>query len=761
MANDFLTTYTPLANDIATQTGMDPSVVLGIIDTETGSGQHVSGNNIFGISPGGRVAGYPDVQTAAQAFVDLMKTKRYQGVAQAGDPASQATALVRGGYNTANPNYAGIVANKALSFGKQLGYQDDGQGGGAPVSQANAPNYDNAPPTQPAPAPAPTPTQAIPGAPNYDNTPPPMAPAPAQPAQPAATAQPPQQPQSEKDRALQGLGDGAPSQPGPAQPQSEKDKALASLPPATEEPQKPPAPPPEQGLGAAAGTIGDFLGAVGHGLSFGLDKPFDAASNWLADKLGMTGYKQLQDYGANREQEFAKQHPLAQATGEAIGAVPSFTGGVGALERVLPSMAGAGIVPRAWNALMTGTRSGIASGAAAGGMAEGDLEDRAKAAAIGAATGVAVPTGFGLIRGILGSTVAPIMARLSGTAAESQATGKIAQALARDQITPAEAQAALTRLGPDATLADVGGANVRNLGETVASTPGAGAQQAESFLEGRQAGAPSRINAAVTAATGSTGDFHAALGDLAQQRATDAAPLYKTAFAKPSGMTAPMQAMLDDPIAQQGLKRGLEIQRIENAAAAGRGEPTVPTTDPSIQYDADGTPRVVGVPNMRSLDAVKRGMDAIIDDNRSDVTGKVNWTERLRAVDSLRKAWVTALDQGNPDYAAARAAWGGPSSAMDALSLGRRALSNDPEVTAKTIASLSPGDREFFKTGVARALKDKIDSVQDGADATRRIFGNQLIRDKIAAGFGDPAAFDEFQKTMEREAQFSNTRREI
>jgi hypothetical protein len=143
------------------------------------------------------------------------------------------------------------------------------------------------------------------------------------------------------------------------------------------------------------------------------------------------------------------------------------------------------------------------------------------------------------------------------------------------------------------------------------------------------------------------------------------------------------------------------------------------------------------------------------------VTGKVAWTERLRAVDGLRRAWVSALDQGNPDYAAARAAWGGPSQAMDALSMGRRALGNDPEVTVKTIAGLAPGDKEFFKTGVARALKDKIDSAPDDADVTRRLFGNQLIRDKIKAGFGDPAAFDEFQQTMEREAQFAKTRREI
>jgi len=83
MANpqdDFLATYTPLANDIAQQTGLDPSVVLGIINTETGAGTHVKGNNIFGISPSGPsgqyVKPYPDVETAAQDFISLMQTPR-------------------------------------------------------------------------------------------------------------------------------------------------------------------------------------------------------------------------------------------------------------------------------------------------------------------------------------------------------------------------------------------------------------------------------------------------------------------------------------------------------------------------------------------------------------------------------------------------------------------------------------------------------------------------------------------------------------
>ena len=209
MPDDFLATYAPLANDIATRTGLDPSVVLGIIDTETGGGQHVSGNNIFGISPSGPrgqyVAGYPDVQTAANAFITLMQTPRYRGVAAATDPASQVAALVKGGYNTVNPQYASIVTNKALNIGKQLGYQDKSGGGteeGPAVYSTSA-------------QPAATADQAAP-----DDS---FVPAggPAQPAQPPATTG------SAKDRVLNDPALGGTSSAAPAAGSSAKDRVLA------------------------------------------------------------------------------------------------------------------------------------------------------------------------------------------------------------------------------------------------------------------------------------------------------------------------------------------------------------------------------------------------------------------------------------------------------------------------------------------------------------------------------------------------------
>ena len=111
----FLQTYTPLAQDIASQTGLFPEVVLGQIAQETGWGTKAKGSNLFGISPGGSVASYPSAAHAGQAYVDLIN-RQYGNVAQAKTPEEQAAALVKGGYNTADPNYAKSVGTIAQTI---------------------------------------------------------------------------------------------------------------------------------------------------------------------------------------------------------------------------------------------------------------------------------------------------------------------------------------------------------------------------------------------------------------------------------------------------------------------------------------------------------------------------------------------------------------------------------------------------------------------------------------------------------------------
>ncbi len=348
MAQDFLLTYAPLANDIAQRTGLDPSVVLGIVDTETGGGTRVAGNNVFGISPvdkSGRqyVEKYPDVETAAEAFVTLMQTPRYKAVAAAGGPAQQAAALVKSGYNTVNPRYAEIVANKATRYGQILGYQDEGQGGqpGAqPVAATGpAPDYNN-PPARPA-APV-APAVAAP------------APAPA----PAGTG-------SAVDRvladpALQTTAPGAKPQTAAA-PQSAVDRVLADpalQTPATPATAAPAAPDPSRDRYTTGDPMGDQGGAGGSSLPNAVGdadrRVRDAAYQAFisAPSRGETpGNMSVITPGA--QEWLSKNIPMIGPTvnalgglaGTAIGGAAAL--GAGGMQAVNELIAGTGIVPPA------------------------------------------------------------------------------------------------------------------------------------------------------------------------------------------------------------------------------------------------------------------------------------------------------------------------------------------------------------------------------------------------------------------------------
>ena len=527
----------------------------------------------------------------------------------------------------------------------------------------------------------------------------------------------------------------------------------------------PPAP-----TGVTSEQSNELMG-LQHGLRTAFNPLRETATdvgNWLADRTGIhpswlpTGDQQRATDAA-AEAAFQQQYgssPAAQggavasqvaaplvAGGAASAGIKALTGladmpGVGAF---LTGSGGAGAP--GWSGLATRLLSGGTSGAIQGAIAGGGP---------GAATGA-----------VVGSTVAPVI----GSAADwfntrfgqggtlTPALQKIYQALARDDITPAQAEETVAKLGPLATVADVGGPNTKALAGAVANTPGPGAAAAAQALEARGAGQTARLNDAVRTATGATGSAFDNLAALQTERAIQAAPLYDSAFSRivPTAEEAErVQPFITDPIGQQALQKGLRVIQVEKLAAR---QPFNPA-DYGVTEGTDGTFALnPGAPNLRLMDAVKRGYDGIVADNTDPVTHQLNtWG---RAVNDARASYVGDLRDMFPRYGSALDAWAGPSADMSALNMGRRILSLDPDVTANAVKGLSDSQKQMFQVGVAQTLQDKIAGTPDDADAVRRLFGNDLIRSRISASFGgesDPA-FQAFQQAMERERAFSQTAR--
>ena len=139
-------------------------------------------------------------------------------------------------------------------------------------------------------------------------------------------------------------------------------------------------------------------------------------------------------------------------------------------------------------------------------------------------------TGAGL--GLLGSVAKEGYKALRGsTEVAAPYINKLVESFSRDGMLD-NLENRLNNAGPEATLADVGGANVRARAGAIAQSPGPGANIAETALEDRHAGQVDRLTQ--SALKGLQVDpkqtYEATLQALDQQRKTAASPLYKEAY---------------------------------------------------------------------------------------------------------------------------------------------------------------------------------------------------------------------------------------
>lgn len=130
--SDFVSRFLPQAQQVSAQTGLPVDYVLGQAGLESGWGTSnaaTSGNNFFGISPGGSLASYSSPDAGFQAYSDLINGPRYSGVSSvAGNgPTAIASYLNGQGYST-NPNYPSSVAGAVASVDAAMGPDSSGWG---------------------------------------------------------------------------------------------------------------------------------------------------------------------------------------------------------------------------------------------------------------------------------------------------------------------------------------------------------------------------------------------------------------------------------------------------------------------------------------------------------------------------------------------------------------------------------------------------------------------------------------------------------
>jgi hypothetical protein len=447
----------------------------------------------------------------------------------------------------------------------------------------------------------------------------------------------------------------------------------------------------------------------------------------------------------------AAASPLMLIPGSQLG----LTGGAGALAKMATAGAAQG-----------GVQGGVEA------VGEGkDAAGVATDAAKGAGAGAVINSALGMTgRGIVSYLKSKYPEALQSTAVQKildrfkqdQDAGGVSAQDAIDMMNAAKAAKAPT------TLADVGGENVKGLAGYLARAPGPSRQIVKQFLEDRDAQAGQRLSDLLDN-TLSSGGAHESTKALLDLRSAAAHPAYQTAMDSSKVVDSPaIRQIMADPTVRQGIGAGIESQRLEALAAGEKFDPSVYVTEEASAAPGQAVKdtmaglsnskpmQVTALPNMRVLDAAKRGLDQQIEGERDAVTGRLS--QRGVMLDRVRQKFVNELDQANPDYAAARAAWGGPSASMDAMRIGQNALREKPEVNADSFGKMTPNDQEFARVGLADSLRQKLMQAGVNADESKALLRSDWMKAQIKPFFKSNEDFNSFVDGVARERQMFDTK---
>lgn len=526
---------------------------------------------------------------------------------------------------------------------------------------------------------------------------------------------------------------------------------------------------------------GDFsmanLGrAVGQGLGLGFG---DEAIARVRAKMEGRPYDDVVREEREAYQQFQEKHPFAALGTElASGLVPTI--GMAMIPGAgTPGAAmGAGRMGMAASKLaqympkfMTGTMGKAAGTAAATGAVAGAGSEtegnRTSGALTGGATGAVLgPTvAKGIQLGGQGIKAVKNAIRPSPNAVEQRATNKVLEAMGRDEMDPTalrDKMLADKKLGVNSTIMDAT-PSLSTLGEAVVTRPGPGRKILGTGLNERLEGGREAAGARALKDIGKGVDYTAQEDKLMGTLRSNANNLYDTAYAHGSVDDTRILKVLEDDTFKKAFKEAQAISSKEARAAELRGEDASRFKLNDIyDQDKDGNLISVGkIPDVRTLDYIKRGIDALIDKGyKGEGMGKAE----ANALKDLRKAYIGVIDENVPEYAAARAKYAGDMEVLDALRLGRTDYLSPkmlPAEAKKLVDSMSEAERDALRAGVAQSLMTKVMDAPQQVNAAQRIIGAPATRKRLEALFQDPNEYKVFEAALQRESELFRNAQDI
>jgi hypothetical protein len=463
---------------------------------------------------------------------------------------------------------------------------------------------------------------------------------------------------------------------------------------------------------AATTPILEGVPIVGPALRSGIEKAAAAYGALRGDPYDQS-VKAYHDIVNASESEYPKTTTAANVIGGVLGTLPAVA--------AVPELFGISKAPMVVNALASGA-SGAAIGGTDAAVRSGNYDyhlgsPAANGAILGGAFGAAAP----FAGQIIGSGLNAATNLLTRT---TPAARNVASVLEAAGLTSSDARSALTRMGPQATLADIDPA-LTTEAAGLARMGGGPTSILKGAMATRAAGADDRVAQAIESSIGARPDLTAAQGAIEDQASRAASPHYTAARANPTPMN--VNPIISDIDARANNAVGGTASVLDRAKSYLFDRSGVPKTDPDAllnvrqQLDAD-------------IEQMKR--NGALGDTSAGATA-INTAKDIRSkIDGVLKS--------DPNIAAGDAAYAKQMKINNAVDEGTKLFEKGTRLPdfQRSLAGKTTDEVNGLKTGALSAVWDALDNARRGnLSGAQSMFGkssaNRAKLDALFPNSGD------------------------
>lgn len=390
------------------------------------------------------------------------------------------------------------------------------------------------------------------------------------------------------------------------------------------------------------------------------------------------------------------------------------------------------------------------------------LKDAAIGGGIGAGIGLGSHAAIAPIRRVAGNLGTYMEGKISGEGAPKA----IASALHADDMTIERMRQRVIGLpdsptGRQATLADLGGENVRGLARGASGTPGPSKRIAIKAYQNRAKTEGARIRQSLEANI-APADYFKGTDEFVRKLSALGDEAYSSIYAKfPSiPITPKLAKILDTAEGKVVLKRVARLAKTEEATSRGDASRFLQDVESLVSGENPSL-------SLQSWDRIKRGLDSIIDTSAyRSAKNPRRLNDSGRVVNNLKNDLLKELDNltGGPwsPYKAARGIYSNTKQLEAASELGYKFYGKNPKLIAQEMKNLSEIEKKAYRNGAVGRLDFETGQGSKGRVAANAISGGKNRREAIDVIF-PRSQFNKgaFQNDLAVERYLSGSTKEI